>query len=129
MDPNTTLPVPDGRRLISSFVRVPSILLPLNFKAGHTPAPVPAGAKTISSLLLTALISLPVKVNVSVLIPGALYISVNIVFTLIIASRNVSPVPSLAFVPTFKLILGILRVHNLSHDRYSVRVSVIYCSP
>ena len=72
IDPKTTLPVPAGNKLMSSFVLNPSMLFPLNFIAGNTTAPEPEGAKTMSSLLLTALISLPVNVSVAELIPGEL---------------------------------------------------------
>jgi hypothetical protein len=66
---------------------------------------------------------------VSELIPGAEYISVNMSFTLIIAWRSVSPVPSFAFVPTFNVCCAILCVHNLSNHGYSVAISITYRSP
>ena len=60
MAPNTTDPVPDGTRVMSSFDLVPSMLLPLILNAGNWTAPEPAGLNIMSSLVRVALISLPV---------------------------------------------------------------------
>jgi hypothetical protein len=100
--PNVTDPVPLGIRLIFSFDLVPSIALSLIRIAGKDIAPVPEGWKTRSSLVLVADISLPLKLR-SPPESGDRYSSVNIVFTFSIADLSVSPVPSFAFDPTFKV--------------------------
>ena len=100
--PNTTEPVPEGKMFMSSFDLVPSMLLSLNLMAGRATAPVPEGLKIKSSLLLLAAISLPV-IDIPSANKGDAYSSVKFSFTLIIASRKVSPVPSFALVPTFKV--------------------------
>ena len=100
--PNTTCPVPEGKMFMSSLDRTPSILLSLNLIAGKSTDPVPDGVKIKSSLLLFAAISFPVKLMPSAN-NGEAYNSVKFSFTFIIAARNVSPVPSFALVPTFKV--------------------------
>jgi 16S rRNA A1518/A1519 N6-dimethyltransferase RsmA/KsgA/DIM1 with predicted DNA glycosylase/AP lyase activity len=45
---------------------------------------------------------------------GDAYSSVNIVFTFCMALRKVSPVPSLAFDPTFSVICAIIKLLLLS---------------
>ena len=90
------------------------ILVPLKLNAPATTLPVPAACKIKSSLDLVAVISLPLT-----LIPlankGDAYSSVKFSLVLIIASRNVSPVPSFAVVPTFKICRAILCVYYSPH--------------
>ena len=107
MAPNTTFPVPAGIRLMSSFDLVPSMLFPLILSAGNCTAPEPDGLKMMSSLVRVALISLPVTCIVVRSNPADPYTSVKLSFTLIIAARKVSPVPSFAASPTFKTNLDI----------------------
>jgi hypothetical protein len=76
------------------------------FIAGKRMDPVPLADSTKSSLVLLADMLLPETV-MSPENNGDAYNSANIVFTFSIADLNVSPVPSLAFPPTFKFILAI----------------------
>ena len=89
--------------------------------------PVPAGLKTMSSLLRVAAISLPTNVKAPV-DKGPAYSSVNMVFTFSMAARKVSPVPSFAVDPMFKVNCAILYVHYPPHEFDYLIVCVIYCS-
>ena len=124
--PNTTEPDPLGSRLMFSFDLVPSMLLSLNLSAGIVIPPVPAGLKTMSSFDLTAEISFPVMESASVVIPGAENTSVKFSLTFCMATRKVSPVPSLAFDPMFNVCCAILYVNYPSNNFDHVVVSVIY---
>ena len=108
IDPSTTVPDPEGNKFISSFDLVPSMLLSLILMAGNSIEPVPDGANTKSSLVRFALMSCQLWLIPS-LKRGDAYNSVKLSFTLIIASRKVSPVPSFAFDPTLSTSLVIIR--------------------
>ena len=108
-----TVPEPEAVKTKSLFDCVVVISLSLiciwlsTNSFGTVTVPVPLGANTRSSLLLLAEMLLPLTV-IAPEYSGELYNSVNMVFTCCMACLKVSPVPSLAFVPTFKLILAII---------------------
>jgi len=125
--PNTTEPVPAGTKLMLSFDLVPSMLFPLNLNAGVVTLPLPAGVNTRSSFVLIALISLPL-ISMASLNNGDAYISVKLSLTLSIATRKVSPVPSLAFDPMFSVCCAMLYRYGSPYKFNDLIVSVIYCS-
>ena len=131
MAPNITFPVPAGLMLMSSFDLMPSMLLSLILKAGNSTPPVPEGWNTRSSLDLVADISLPTK-DISPADKGERYNSVKFSFTLFIATRKLSPVPSFAFDPMFSvccaifiLLLSFLQPQCHGHLYYLSHLSVL----
>ena len=103
IEPNVTVPVPDGIKLMSSLLLVASILFPLILRAGNTTPPVPEGSKTMSSLDLEALILFPEKlIAPKITLPPPLGIKFISSFDLVpsmllslilIAGKATAPVP------------------------------------